>query len=266
MPIVIPQNFRNFTASFTQSNPDDMKQIILTLMATLMMGASCVRSQAQGLEGAWERTYTDEDGRKVRTVVIFADGFQVATWHEAETGAFISTNGGSWRLDGTTLTEGVEFDTQTPQRVGSETSFEIVLKKNKLAIKGSDMVLKRIDRGKPGALAGAWLFSGRKRDGTGELQRRDTDRPRKTMKILSGTRFQWIAYNTETKEFFGTGGGTYTTKDGTYTENIEFFSRDDQRVGASLEFSYELKEGEWHHSGYSSKGDPMYELWAPRSP
>ena len=80
----------------------------------------------------------------------------------------------------------------------------------------------------------------RKRDG--EIVKRDTSGPRKTMKILSGTRFQWIAYNTETKAFMGTGGGTYTTLDGKYTENIGFFSRDDSRVGASLQFDYELKE------------------------
>ena len=43
------------------------------------------------------------------------------------------------------------------------------------------------------------------------------------MKILTGSRFQWIAYNTETKQFFGTGGGSYTAKNGVYTENIEFF-------------------------------------------
>ena len=84
------------------------------------------------------------------------------------------------------------------------------------------------------------------------------------MKILSGTRFQWIAYNTETKEFKGTGGGRYTTENGRYTEHIEFFSKDNSRVGAELGFDYALKEGEWHHSGLNSKGQPMYEIWAGR--
>ena len=112
-------------------------------------------------------------------------------------------------------------------------------------------------------MAGAWLISGRMRNG--ELQKRDTNRPGKTMKILSGSRFQWIAYNTETKEFMGTGGGTYTTIDGKYTENIEFFSRDDNRVGASLQFDYELRDGDWHHSGLSSKGKPIYEVWSLRN-
>ena len=81
------------------------------------------------------------------------------------------------------------------------------------------------------------------------------------MKILSGTRFQWIAYNTETKEFFGTGGGTYTFVDGKYTEHIEFFSRDSTRVGASLSFDGKVEGNNWHHSGLSSRGEPIHEIW-----
>jgi hypothetical protein len=85
---------------------------------------------------------------------------------------------------------------------------------------------------------------------------------RKTIKILSGTRFQWAAINSETGDFFGTGGGFYTFENGKYTEHIEFFSRDATRVGASLSFNGELKEGNWHHSGLSSKGDRIYEIWS----
>ena len=120
----------------------------------------------------------------------------------------------------------------------------------------------RIDNGLPGALEGAWLFSGRKRDG--EIQNRDPNQPRKTMKILSGTRFQWIAYNTETGVFSGTGGGTYTANSGQYVENIDFFSRDSSRVGASLKFNYELIDGVWNHSGLNSRGEPLYEFWSLR--
>ena len=95
-------------------------------------------------------------------------------------------------------------------------------------------------------------------------QTRRTDGPRKTMKLLSGTRFQWIAYNTETKQFMGTGGGTYSTVDGVYKENIEFFSRDDSKAGLKLEFDYEIIDGDWNHKGFSSKGDPLHEIWSQR--
>ena len=105
-------------------------------------------------------------------------------------------------------------------------------------------------------------MSGRYRDG--KKQTRSIDRPRKTMKLLSGKRFQWIAYNTETKQFMGTGGGTYTTKDGVYSENIEFFSRDNSKAGLKLQFDFEIIDDEWNHKGFSSKGDPLHEIWVKR--
>ncbi len=217
---------------------------------------------AQTLIGAWENTNLLSKGQPLTNVIIFSEGHQVSTWFNTKTGAFVSTNGGKWVLKGDEITETVEFDSKNPDQVGAMVSFRIELSEEKLKIKGDDSIWTRIDDGSSGALAGAWLMSGRKRNG--EFRTRDTDRPRKTMKILSGTRFQWIAYNTDTKEFMGSGGGTYTTIDGKYTENIEFFSRDDSRVGASLQFDYEVKDEDWHHSGFSSKGDPLYEIWSIR--
>lgn len=217
---------------------------------------------AQSIIGAWESYTTSENGEKLRNVVTFADGYQVLTTFNAETGAFIHSNGGTWSLDGDIMTEKVEFNTDDSERVGSKVRFKVILTDSTIQIVGNDMKLIRIDDGAPGKLQGAWLMSGRERDG--KIQTRDTSRPRKTMKILSGTRFQWIAYNTETKQFMGTGGGTYTTVNGKYTENIEFFSRDDSKVNRSLDFTYELIDGKWHHKGLSSKGTPIHEIWSVR--
>lgn len=218
--------------------------------------------QGQSLIGAWERFYTSEENENLRSVLIISEKYQAVATYNAVTGEFISTNGGSWKLQGNMMTETVEFDSTNPENVGKEFNFEISLKDSIIEILGSGMKMKRIDDGSPGALHGAWLMSGRTVDGKTQL--RDTDTPRKTMKILSGTRFQWIAYNTETKQFMATGGGTYTTVDGIYTENIEFFSRDNSRVGLQLKFDYNLKDGNWHHSGLSSKGDPIDEVWSKR--
>jgi hypothetical protein len=85
---------------------------------------------------------------------------------------------------------------------------------------------------------------------------------RKTLKILSGTRFQWAAIDPGTKEFFGTGGGTYQFANGKYMEHIEFFSKDNNRIGATLAFDGKLENGDWHHSGLSSKGEKIYEIWS----
>jgi len=234
------------------------KKIIVLLICTfLSFGIN-----AQSFIGAWEAYHTSENGDKLKSVVIFSDGYQVISTFHSKTSKFISTNGGTWNLIGDTMTEKVEFDTNNSERVGTEVSFKVFINDSIMGIVDSEMKFKRIDKGVPGKLQGAWLMSGRIRNG--ETQLRDTSRPRKTMKILSGTRFQWIAYNTETKQFMGTGGGAYTTTNGQYTENIEFFSRDDTKVGTSLKFNYGLIDGKWHHSGLSSKGDPIHEIWSGR--
>ncbi|MEX0312920.1 MAG: membrane or secreted protein [Allomuricauda sp.] len=235
-----------------------MRTLITSIICTFFV----LGIKAQNIIGAWEGYSTAENGDKLKNVVIFADGYQVISIYNATTGKFVRTNGGTWKLKGDMMTEKVEFDTNNPSRVGSEISFRVIITENTIQIDGSDMKLTRIDNGTPGKLSGAWLISGRGRDG--KMQSINTNRPRKTMKILSGTRFQWIAYNTETKQFMGTGGGTYTTINGVYKENIEFFSRDDSKAGLSLKFNYELVDGKWHHSGLSSKGDPINEIWSIR--
>ena len=69
----------------------------------------------------------------------------------------------------------------------------------------------------------------------------------------------------ETMDFRGTGGGKYAADQGSYTEVIEYFSRDNSRVGAELGFSYERKGNDWHHTGKNSKGEPLYEIWSIRN-
>ena len=233
----------------------------ITIVIFLIFSINNVNGQK--LIGAWERIHSSENGVQLSSVVIFSKSYQSISTYELESGKFVSSNGGSWNLDGNMMSEIIEYDTQNPKRVGEKIQFEIYIKENELSIVGSDMIFKRIDSGKPGKLQGAWLMSGRVRDGKKQL--RDVSIPRKTMKILSGTRFQWIAYNTQTKQFMGTGGGTYTTINGEYKESIDFFSRDDSKVGIELKFDYDIIDDEWNHQGFSSKGDPLHEIWVKRN-
>ena len=235
-----------------------MKKILFLIIYIFIININ----NSQSLIGAWERNHVSENGTDLKSVVIFSDGFQAISTYESKTGRFIYSNGGTWKLEGNNMTETVEFDTKNSERVGSKVKFQINLNNNSLSIIGSEMEFKKIDDGSPGNLSGAWLMSGRVRNGQKQL--RDTNRPRKTMKILSGTRFQWIAYNTGTKKFMGTGGGTYTTKNGNYNENIEFFSRDNSKSGLKLKFDYEIIDNQWNHKGFSSKGDPLHEIWISR--
>ena len=114
-------------------------------------------------------------------------------------------------------------------------------------------------------LQGKWLMAGRVTD-KGE-KRRDLNRSRKTMKFLMDGFFQWIAFDTSNFRFYGSGGGSYNTEyeknseKGGYIEKIQFFSRDNNKVGLILPFEYDLRGEDWYHKGLNSKGGALHEIW-----
>jgi hypothetical protein len=215
----------------------------------------------EAIQGAWTTKDRNANGEQVTATTIVMDGYIAEAFYNVERKEFTRTFGGSWTIEGNTFTLNYEFSSSDSTQVGTSRDIVFHLKGDTIRFDGDDRVWSRIDDGRKGNLSGAWLITGRERDG--EMTRREPG-VRKTMKILSDTRFQWIAYNTETGQFFGTGGGTYTAKDKEYQENIEFFSRDSSRVGASLSFEFGIVNDEWHHKGLSSKGEPIHEVWTLR--
>jgi hypothetical protein len=214
--------------------------------------------QTGNLVGAWETKMADSN-----IIMICTDKYFAATVYKTADKSFIGTCGGSFEVVDGKFTEVHEFNTMKPELIGVKIETPIELTDGKLLFRedNSLQTWNRIDDGKPGGLTGAWLITSRKQ----ENEMVDIKPgPRRTMKILSGTRFQWIAYNVDTKEFFGTGGGMYVADEGKYIEKIEFFSRDNSRVGTMLMFNFQLSDGKWHHTGLSSKGDPIDEIWTKR--
>lgn len=241
--------------AFIYLNPIMNKKIFLFILSFISLHLN-----AQPLLGAWEKITKGDVDEEIKTIIIITENYFSSTSYEVVSGQFLETKGGSWKLENEIMLQEIEFDTTHPENVGQKIRIKTTWKGDRVEF--GDKIFQRIDDSLPGALHGAWLMYARVVDG--QTQKRETETPRKTMKLLSGTRFQWIAYNTETKQFMGTGGGTYTTKNGKYTEKIEFFSRDISRVGLSLGFNYDLKDGKWHHTGFSSKGDPIDEYWHKR--
>lgn len=244
------------------------------MLLLILLGTACSKKSSSAVidinrddpmpTGAWSRQFT-EDGKDLTEILLLVNGYFSLTRHKTADGAFVMTKGGYFTKAGMYLRGYLEFHSADQSMVGE-------LQEWKLANAGDQMSMtlgeststwSPLDVGRSTPLTGAWLFAGRERDG--EMQRRDTNQPRKTMKLLTGSRFQWIAYNTETGEFFGSGGGEYSAEDGQYVEKIRFFSRDDNRVGAELPFEFSRQQEEWHHSGKSSSGQPMYEVWAMRN-
>ncbi len=204
--------------------------------------------------------YTDQNKEKTTIHELkLKDGYMVQAIYETEPSKFIMSLGGFYTTQNDSLNLRLEFHS------GYDTD-PVTRKHYAYRMEGTDLVLdqKRFRAQSPlrQPLDGIWLFASRGPD-TGQERRGDSN-PRKTLKFLLDGTFQWIAYNTETLEFFGTGGGMYTAEDGTYTENIAFFSRDNTRAGARLAFTYELQGSDWHHKGENSKGEPMYEIWTRR--
>ena len=221
----------------------------------------CVKIKAQDLadvKGAWKT-----DALEYQTTMICSEKYFSVALYDLGHKKFIGTHGGTYRIENGDWIALIEYHTTDPELIGKEIRQKVTLEKRTLTFaEGSENVLwKQLDDGTPGKLGGAWLITGRVRNGEMSTM---TPGVRRTMKILSGTRFQWIAYNVDTKEFSATGGGTYTTRDGKYTENVEFFSKDSSRVGASLTFDFSLEDGRWRHRGSGSKGDSIDEVWTKR--
>ncbi|MEO5683219.1 MAG: hypothetical protein ABIQ88_11300 [Chitinophagaceae bacterium] len=207
------------------------------------------------LKGSWMHQSGQEE-----QVVLFIDGYYTHTSYSQSGKKFIETSGGTYTVDGKKLNIAYEFNTGGSEQTGTSASHAFAIVNNEMAItmNGKTTSYKRIDSG-DALLAGVWSITGRMAEGkVVAIHRTGT---RKTIKILSGTRFQWAAIDPGVKQFSGTGGGIYEFVNGKYTEHIEFFSRDSSRVGASLNFDGKLENGEWHHSGLSSKGDKLYEIW-----
>ncbi|WP_082161564.1 hypothetical protein [Rufibacter radiotolerans] len=226
--------------------------------------------QAKSVEGAWKLVNTSgpKDARLAgaTAIRIAEDGFFTVAYFNHADKKFIGTYGGTYTFSNGKIRETLEFNTLDTALVGStftgNSQFKGTTWKHGFTLgkRKSVQTWERITGVSPvSPLNGAWRISGRMGP-DGKLTEMPL-RVRRTIKILSGSRFQWIAYNVETKELSGTGGGTFTTQNGKYTEHIEFFSRDSSRVGNQLTFDFDIIDGKWHHSGLSSTGVPIDEYW-----
>jgi hypothetical protein len=231
-----------------------MKKLIPgLLLLPLILSAMVVNTQT-AIRGAWHM----QEG-PTEHVLLIHDGYLSHTSFDKLNKKFLQTHGGSIVVSNGSIVLTREFHTARPEEIGKSITLAFVLEGDKLQITHDGKVdtWTRVDDNK-GDLAGVWRITARMRNGQMSPM---NPGPRKTLKILTGTRFQWVAINPETKEFFGTGGGTYTFTNGIYTENIEFFPRDNNRVGASLSFEGSVAGNTWTHKGKSSSGDPLQEEW-----
>lgn len=234
-----------------------------TIFPFLVLLFSALTAIAQPDRGVYLAKEIRDSGIRHHLLKISSD-YLIHSIYDADPAHFIRTRGGYFRMDEDDIKITLEFDSEKTTEAERELTWNYGFSDGYLILNGNTALPYTQEPEFEQPIDGQWLFATRGPD-TGQ-ERRGDENPRKTLKFLMDGYFQWIAYNTETFEFFGSGGGRYAAENGNYTEVIEFFSRDNTRVGAELGFEFERKGNDWHHSGLNSKGEPLYEIWTLRNP
>lgn len=211
------------------------------------------------LMGAWGK-----EENNIKTLVIFTDNIISVANYSLVDKKFNFSWGGTYSLNNKNLQLSYEWNSQDSLLVNATAELSLALKKNGSLSLGKLLKnLIRLDDGVSGDLFGAWIISGNYSNDV-VSRRANPFLPRRTMKIVSGKYFQWVSYNVVTRKFFDAGGGTQTSVNGKYVEDIEYFTKTAKSVGKSVEFSYSVLEGDWRHKGQKSTGGPLDECWTKR--
>ena len=218
----------------------------------------------QWVNGVYEKTGKNDTSTQTSRLMI-KDSYFILTIFNSAPASFHYTVGGILTTEGKNFTVNLEFNSAIAKDSLKTLKGTFQLKGNRCMVifdNGLKLDLEKVTK-EDQNFEGAFLMAGRVTD-QGESRRR-IDVPRITMKMLLDGHFQWIAFNKETFEFSGTGGGKYVADNtGAYIEQIEFFPRNSGRVGAKLPFKYNIKGNDWFHQGNSSAGEPMHEIWTKR--
>ena len=239
-----------------------MKLFFNLLLLTVFFNPNTLTGQ--WVNGVYEKTEKNDTSTQTSRLII-KDSYFILTIFNSAPASFNYTVGGILTTEGKNFIVNLEFNSAIAKDSLKTLKGTFQLKGNRCKVifdNGKKLDLEKVIK-EDQNFEGAFLMAGRVTD-QGESRRR-IDVPRITMKMLLDGHFQWIAFNKETFEFSGTGGGKYIAdKTGAYIEQIEFFSRNSGRVGAKLPFKYNIKGNDWFHQGNSSNGEPMHEIWTKR--
>ncbi|MFN9683111.1 MAG: hypothetical protein ACK56V_16080 [Bacteroidota bacterium] len=239
-----------------------MKLFFNLLLLTVFFNTNTL--SGQWVNGVYEKTEKNDTSTQTSRLLI-KDSYFILTIFNSAPASFNYTIGGNLTTVGKNFMVNLEFNSAIAKDSLKTLKGTFQMKGNRCFViidNGKKLDLEKVTK-EDQNFEGAFLMAGRVTD-QGESRRR-IDVPRITMKMLLDGHFQWIAFNKETFEFSGTGGGKYIAdKTGAYIEQIEFFSRNSGRVGAKLPFKYNIKGNDWFHQGNSSNGEPMHEIWTKR--
>ncbi|VXC90855.1 conserved hypothetical protein [Sphingobacterium multivorum] len=227
-----------------------------TLLFFLFFGIYFSKIQAQQLH---DGAYLYQDGINKHLMLVKDHYISFISYDDVRK-RFQHTWGGPLDKQPNLINIAIEYNSQDSSAIGKTTQLPYRSEADSLRLKIANSYHLYIKQKKvPQDLDALWRITGRQQ---GEKMQDIPKADRKTIKILVDGYFQWIAINPAQKGFYGTGGGNYQYDNNRYTEKIQFFSRDNNRVGQELAFDGEIVDGRWQHRGKSSKGDDIYEIWS----
>src|SRR5688500_1642825 len=152
---------QTFIFNLVLQNTPVMKKILLF---TILVASAAVfilftsfktkTIDAKEIVGAWG--YGPENNRNV---MINTDKVFAVASYDLTGKKFISSYGGTWRIEGNKLIKKIEWNSKDSSQVGKELTETVDLSANKLTSQTKE-VWNRLDDGKPGALMGAWIITG----------------------------------------------------------------------------------------------------------
>ncbi len=121
----------------------------------LLSSLKAIKTDTKDIIGAWGFGPPQN-----RTVMINTEKvFSVATY-DVPGKKFISSYGGTWRVDRNKLIKKIEWNFKDSLQVGKEIIEDVQIAGGKLVVKQNNETWNRLDDGTPGELMGAWVITG----------------------------------------------------------------------------------------------------------
>ncbi len=231
------------------------------LIFSLVLGFG---TNAQILNGAWR--LVEKNGKPVEyeAIKLYSNSYFTYAAYEKDSGQFMEAKGGTYTLNNFSYKEHLDIDSNEPKHSGTTREYLNVLDNKQLTltnlITGDKEKWVKFDEADNYEMAFCWRIHKKKDEGDAEWRTIEY-RPRKTLKMITNSRYQVLALNSETGQFVGSSGGSWSGSSKDYIENVEFFSKDQSNVGKSLEFKRTFDKGLWLHTGKTTKGEDMMEKW-----
>lgn len=237
-----------------------MKKIAITFLMVLIG----FTAKSQTLNGAWRLIEKAEQPVTNEVIKLYSNSYFTYASYEKDTGKFIEAGGGRYMYEFFNYREHYDIDSTKPERSGTTTNYKAVLEGDKLSITnlktGRVEVWEKFDEANNFEMTTCWRIHEKQDEGDSDWRRIEYG-PRKTLKMITNNRYQVLALNSETGKFVSSSGGTWSGENSTYTEQVEFFSKNQENVGRSLKFNRKYEYGLWYHTGRDTQGKVMMEKW-----